>query len=154
MIDQALAAFLERGCAMVVGTVDDDGWPHAQRGWGCRVLGPSTVRILLDASDATLKAHVERRGRIAVTSADVRDLHSVQLKGTVTGVEPADADDLERCERHNDELFEDILQSDFYPRHLTERMVPPGYVAAVVEVEELFDQTPGPRAGSPVGPST
>jgi hypothetical protein len=154
VIDEALAAFLERGCAMVVGTVDDDGWPHAQRGWGCRVLGPSTVRILLDDTDRTLHEHIERGGPIAVTSADVRDLRSVQLKGTVTEVEPAGPDDLERCERHNDELFDDILQSDFYPRHLTERMVPPGYVAAVIEIHELFDQTPGPRAGTPVGPAT
>ena len=151
MIDEALTAFLERGCAMVVGTVDDDGWPHAQRGWGCRVLGPSTVRILLDDTDATLRDHVERGGPIAVTSADVRDLRSVQLKGSVIGVEPAEPDDLERCDRHNDELFEDILQTDFFPRHLTERMVPPGYVVVVVEVEELFDQTPGPGAGAAVG---
>ena len=151
MIDEALAAFLERGCAMVVGTVDPDGWPHAQRGWGCRVLDPRTVRILLDDSDATLRAHVDDGGRIAVTSADVRDLRSVQLKGSVTSVEAAGPDDLERCERHNDELFEDIWQTDFFPRELTERMVPPGYVVAVVEIDEVFDQTPGPGAGARVG---
>jgi hypothetical protein len=29
-------------------------------------------------------------------------------------------------------------------------MVPPAYLAAVIEVDELYDQTPGPSAGSPV----
>ena len=151
MIDRALRAFLERGGAMVVGTVSADGEPHAQRAWGCSVTGPTTVRLLLDSSDAELVEHVSTGGRIAVTSADVRDLRSVQLKGRVTGVEPPTEADLGRCEEHNEELFTDIFETDFYPRRLTERMVPPGYLAAIVEVEELFDQTPGPGAGARVG---
>lgn len=151
MIDEALRAFLERGCAMVVGTVSPDGAPHAQRAWGCQVVGPDTVRLLLDASDPVLRQHLDAGRRIAVTSADVRDLRSVQLKGRVTAVEDeADADDLARCDRHNDELFADIEAADFYPRALTERMVPPGYLVAVVAVEELYDQTPGPGAGAQV----
>ena len=151
VIDQGLAAFLERGGAMVIGTVSADGSPHAQRGWGCSVVGPDRVRVLLDASDDDLRDHVADHGPIAITSADVRTLRSVQLKGRVLAVEPAGPDDLQRCEAHNDELFTDIQETDFYPRELTERMVPPGYVVAVVEVEEVFDQTPGPGAGARVG---
>jgi hypothetical protein len=150
VIDPALTAFLERGCAMVVGTVSADGEPHAQRGWGCSVLGPTTVRLLLDSSDPVLLEHISTGSRIAVTSADVRNLRSVQLKGRVTAVEPAAEADLARCDRHNEELFTDIFETDFFPRRLTERMVPPGYLVAVVEVEELFDQTPGPGAGARV----
>ena len=150
MIDPALTAFLERGCAMVVGTVSADGEPHAQRGWGCSVVGPTTVRLLLDSSDPVLVEHISAGGRIAVTSADVRNLRSVQLKGRVARVEPPAEDDLARCEQHNEELFTDIFETDFFPRRLSERMVPPGYVVAVVEVEELFDQTPGPGAGARV----
>ncbi|MCO8126214.1 pyridoxamine 5'-phosphate oxidase family protein [Acidimicrobiia bacterium EGI L10123] len=151
MIDEALRAFLERGCATIVGTASADGVPHAQRGWGCSVVGPTTVRLLLDASDAELRTHLDAGGPIAVTSADVRTLRSVQLKGRVTEVEnvPGPAD-LERCHVHNEELFRDIEETDFFPRLLTERMVPPGYLVAVVEVEELYDQTPGPGAGAQV----
>jgi len=151
VIDEALRAFLERGCAMVVGTASADGAPHAQRAWGCSVVGPGTVRVLLDRSDPVLREHIDAGGRIAVTSADVRDLRSVQLKGRVVAVEEEPRpDDLDRCHRHNDELFADIESADFFPRALTERMVPPGYLVAVVEVEELFDQTPGPGAGAQV----
>lgn len=150
MIDEALRAFLERGCAMIVGTVAADGAPHAQRAWGCSVVGSSTVRVLLDATDEVLRSHLTGGGRIAITSADVRTLESVQLKGRVERVEATTDEDLERCERHNAELFEDIFVTDHYPREYTERMEPPRYVVAVIAVDEVYDQTPGPGAGAPV----
>ncbi len=152
MIDEALRAFLERGCALIVGTASPDGAPHAQRAWGCSVVGPDRVRLLLDSSDDVLREQLAGGGRIAVTSADVRDLRSVQLKGTVTTLEdePTPAD-LDRCAIHNEELFDDIEVSDHYPRVLVERMIPRGYMVAVVVVEELYDQTPGPSAGTRVG---
>ena len=61
-----------------------------------------------------------------------------------------EANDLARCAQHNEELFDDILATDFYPREFTERMVPPGWIVAVVAVEQVYDQTPGPGAGAPV----
>jgi hypothetical protein len=151
VIDEGLRAFLERGCAMIVGTAAPDRMPHAQRAWGCSVLGPTTVRLLLDGSDPVLREHLGADGRIAVTSADVRNLRSVQLKGRVVALddEPT-ADDLARCEAHNQELFTDIEVTDHFPRALAERMVPPSYLVAVVEVEEAYDQTPGPSAGARV----
>lgn len=152
MIDEALQAFLERGGAIIVGSVSPDGVPHAQRGWGCSVTGPTTVRLLLDRSDPVLGEHlaVAARARLAVTSADVRTLRSVQLKGRVTTVEEPGDEDLRRCDAHNEELFSDIEQTDYFPRALTARMVPPGYLVATIEVEELYDQTPGPGAGAQV----
>lgn len=151
MIDEALRAFLERGCAMVVGTVSPDGTPHAQRGWGCSVVDDRTIRVLLDSSDPVLREQVEGCGRIAITSANVRTLRSVQVKGRVLDLEDAPTeDDRRRCDAHNAELFADIEETDFFPRQLTERMVPPGYLVAVIEVDELYDQTPGPSAGTEV----
>ena len=114
------------------------------------MTGPTTVRLLLDGSDPVLGEHLDARGRLAVTSADVRTLRSVQLKGRVTAVEEPGVEDLRRCDAHNEELFSDIEQTDHFPRVLTARMVPPGYVVATIEVEELYDQTPGPGAGAQV----
>ena len=151
MIDETLRAFLERGCAMIVGTVGADGTPHAQRAWGCTVVDEATVRLLVDGADPTLREHLDG-GRIAVTAADVRTLRSVQLKGRVAALEEEPtAEDLRRCGIHNDEVFTDIEETDHFPRELVERMVPLSYLVAVVSVTELFDQTPGPSAGAPVG---
>ena len=151
MIDEALQGFLERGCAIVVGTASPDGVPHAQRGWGCSVTGPTTVRLLLDSSDPVLRQHLTAGARLAFTSADVRTLRSVQMKGRVTAVEEEPGEeDLRRCDAHNEELFSDIEETDHFPRALTARMVPPGYLVTIVEIEELYDQTPGPGAGAQV----
>jgi hypothetical protein len=151
VIDEALRTFLERGCATVVGTAASDGTPHAQRAWGCSVVDPTTIRVLLDGADEVLREHIRSTGRIAITSADVRDLRSVQAKGRVVRLddEPTAAD-LARCEAHNEELFRDIEQTDHFAYELTSRMVPVRYVVAVVAVEELYDQTPGPSAGAKV----
>ncbi len=115
------------------------------------MVDPVTVRLLLDDTDPVLASHLAAGGWIALTAADVRDLRSVQLKGRIVGTEPPQPEDLERAQQHNDELLDDIEKTDFYPRALSGRMVPSSYVVAVVGVEEVYDQTPGPRAGSRVG---
>ncbi|MCB1016579.1 MAG: pyridoxamine 5'-phosphate oxidase family protein [Acidimicrobiales bacterium] len=150
-IDRALA---ERGCALVVGTVGRDGSPHAGRGWGLTLspASPSPVRLLLDAGDEVTLANLRhaRGGRIAVTGADVETLRSFQLKGRVVAIEDATDDDLEKLGRYCDDFFTDIEVTDGTPRHLTERLRPATCVACTIEVDEAFDQTPGPGAGSRV----
>lgn len=152
-IDRTLA---ERGCALTVGTVGPDGAPHASRAWGLTLTATSTspVRLLLAADDATTLANLGRDGdhggRVAITGADVRTLRSFQLKGRVTALEPATEEDHEKADRYCDDFFTDIEVTDGTPRVLTERLRPANYVACTVEVEEAFDQTPGPQAGSPV----
>ena len=152
-IDRTLA---ERGCALTVGTVGPDGAPHASRGWGLTLTATATspVRLLLDADDDATLANLERTdrhgGRIAITGADVRTLRSFQLKGRVVAIEAVTEADHEKADRYCDDFFTDILVTDGTPRALTERLRPARFVACTVEVEEAFDQTPGPQAGSPV----
>ena len=71
-----------------------DGEPFADAGAGasmCSTARPARVRLLVGAGDL---ARLGRRlgttwpaRAIAVTGADVRTLRSVQVKGTVDGVE-------------------------------------------------------------------
>ena len=137
-------------------TVGPDGAPRAGRGWGLTLTATSTspVRILIDADDAETLANLGRDGdhggRIAITGADVRTLRSFQLKGRVTALEPGGEEDHDKADRYCDDFFTDIEVTDGTPRVLTERLRPARYVACTVDVEEAFDQTPGPQAGSPV----
>ena len=85
-----------------------------------------------------------------MTGADVRTLHSRQLKGEVTAVEPARGEDRARSGRYQDAFFTDIEETDGQPRVLLEQIVPAAYLVATIEVEAVFDQTPGPRAGAVV----
>lgn len=150
-IDRELA---ERGCALVVGTVGPDGSPYASRGWGLTLTPATTspVRLLLDAGDAVTLANLRRDGdgRVAITGADVVTLRSFQLKGRVVAIEDADDEDRAKVDRYCDDFFTDIEATDGTPRVLTERLRPAAYVACTVEIEEAFDQTPGPGAGSRV----
>jgi hypothetical protein len=149
-VDEPTRAFLEAGSALIIGTVDAGGQPHAGRGWGLDVVAGMQMRLLLDASDAGTLAHAAAGGAIAVTAADVRTLRSVQLKGHAVGVEDATDEDRARSERYCEAFFTDILETDGTPRALTARMVPPDVVACTIEVDELYDQTPGPGAGAPL----
>jgi hypothetical protein len=149
VFDEERTAFLESGCALILGTVLPDGEPHAGRGWGLTVLPEDGhVRLLLDAEDLALVDQAARRGAIAITGASVRTLLAVQLKGRALSVEAASGDDTARAERYCDAFFGDIVDTDGLDRSVVERMTPLDYVACTVAVERLFDQTPGPGAGA------
>jgi hypothetical protein len=152
VFDLETLAFLQSGYALIVGTVSEEGEPRAARAWGLTVLQepPARVRLLLDARDRPTLARLP--GPIAVTGADVRTLYSVQLKGRVVEVAPATDDDRARAVRFYDDFFDAIVESDGTPRWKPERLIPPDYVVALVDVDEVYDQTPGPSAGTALTP--
>ena len=154
MFDEETRAFLESGCALIVGTVDPDGAPHAGRGWGLSVLDvgpPARLRLLLDADDERSVAHAAARGAISVTATSVMTLRSMQLKGRSTGTEIATVDDEARAARFIEHFFADVHETDRVEWEVFDRMTPAGYVAVVFEAHEAYDQTPGPQAGAQVG---
>lgn len=154
MFDDAMTAFLEGGCALLVGTVDPDGAPHASRAWGLRVVaGGPRVRLLVAAEDHATRANLDDGGRVAITATDVPTLYSVQLKGRALGVEPTTEEDEAQAERFRELFYADIVETDGTPRQLLERLTPVGHLTCIVEVEEVFDQTPGPRAGTAISSS-
>jgi hypothetical protein len=152
VLDHGLSTFLQGGCALIVGTVNDAREPHATRGWGLEVVGGvgRVIRLLLDASDVRCIDDLSSVGLVAVTGADVRTLRSVQVKGRALGIEPSSADDRRRARRFCVAFFLDIVETDGTPIELLERLVPAEYVVCAVEVDELYDQTPGPGAGAPI----
>jgi hypothetical protein len=155
VFDAETTAFLGTGCALIVATVGPDDEPHASRGWAVELLGgePPKVRVLLDADDRRTMEDARAGGRIAVTAADVRTLRSVQLKGRSVDLAAAAADDAERIDRYCQQFFADIIDTDGVSRpEILQRIVPARFAACTIAVEELYDQTPGPAAGSPLGP--
>jgi hypothetical protein len=145
-------AFLHSGCALIIGATTPDGSPVAMRGWGLRVVtndetGRLTVRLVVDAIDVA-EGHLRDGGAVAVTTADVRTLHSMQLKGHIRTLEPSTDADGDTVDAFIDDFTEAIEETDGMPRTLTRRMRPAGFAAAVLDITELYDQTPGPSAGT------
>ena len=145
-----LARRVESGMTLVLGTVCPDGRPFASRGWGIRVIDPDRglLRVLLRADDVTTQANLADDGRLALTSADVRTFFTVQMKGRGVAIEPPTDDDLDAADRWVDAFLSQVARGDGYPREQLERWRPTTVVAVVAEMSELFDQTPGPKAGT------
>jgi hypothetical protein len=150
--DPETVALLESGCSMSVATVGPDGAPHASRGFGLTVLPDGIhARLLLDAADRTNLTNLAGGGPVAVTGVSVRTLRAVQLKGTAD--EPiltSDAGDLARAARHLDCFFTAASSVEGTPVALLERLRPTAFAVCTIKVAEVFDQTPGPGAGSRV----
>lgn len=133
----------------MVATVGHGGRPHASRGWGVTVLDGdgARIRLLLDADDAALEANLRGGSRLAVNGTDVRTLDSVQTKGRVVSLEEADAVDRRRMRRHCDLFWGAVEEVDGFPREMTAHLIPRRLLACVAELDEWYDQTPGPNAG-------
>jgi len=150
LLSPEIVTFLEGGCALIVGAVAPDGEPHASRGWGLTVLpgDGARLRLLLPVDDDTAIELLAPGGQIAITGADVPTLRSLQLKGRSLGIEPATETDQARAREYTEAFFADIASADRYDRSTLDRFEPSGYIACLVVVDELYDQTPGPEAGA------
>jgi hypothetical protein len=153
VVGSQTTAFLTDRAALIVGVVGATGRPLATRGWGLRAEGDDgdRFRLMVDAAEADELAHLAGGGAIAVTASDVPTLRSIQVKGQVVGIEPANRTDQVASERYCAGFFSDVESSDHVPRHLLERLRPEDLVALRLTVTEVFDQTPGPGAGSRLG---
>lgn len=157
MFDDATAAFLDSGCALIIGTVGVDGQPHAGRGWGLDLVpdgdgsqgGDVAGRLVVDAGDAVTVENLAAGSKVAITATSVRTLHSLQMKGRALGIEAADGADHARAGRYCDAFFTDILETDLTDPLVIRRMTPTAYAVCTFSIDEVFDQTPGPHAGAP-----
>jgi hypothetical protein len=152
VLDSETVALLESGCSLSVATVAGDGAPHASRGWGLTVLPhDSRVRLLLDADDRTLRANLDGGGTIAVTGVDVRTLRAAQVKGRASEpVEVSEDADLARAARYCESFFAVVCTLEGVPLGLVGRLRPTSFVVCTLTITEVYDQTPGPAAGSPL----
>ena len=152
MLAPDTTTFLEGGCSLIVGTVGADGEPTAARGWGLTVLDRDGVdcRLLLDATALRTQADLRATGVIAVTAADVPTLHSIQLKGFLLEIEPATDADRERAADFAAAFFGDVHATDGTDLAVLRQLYPESFVATVVRFGEIYDQTPGPIAGTAI----
>lgn len=148
-LDAEHVAFAADGRGLIVGVVDDDGRPHATRGWGLHMAEGHAV-VVLDADETYALACLAPGRRIAVSAADVASFRSIQLKGVVDRVGPASDEDLAAADHYRQLFYNAIVEVDGVPLALVERVTPSRYAACHFEIHEIFDQTPGPGAGEPV----
>ena len=140
---------LEPGLSILVGTVDPQCVPAC-----CRAIAIAsdddlqtlTVYVPVATSQDTIR-NIALTGRIAVAASNPVDNCSTQVKGTTTEARLAREDEKDRVRGGLDALA-DVLDRIGVPRRRTSGISHWPAFAITMRVEQIFDQTPGPQAGS------
>jgi len=151
MIDQQLAAFLQEGVGIHVGTRTAALQPNGTRALAVTVDGDGLHVVVYVAAVAAARIlpDLEGNGQIAVGFGRPIDDRACQVKGVFLDARPAaDAERPAVCAQWDGFLAS--LEKIGIPRAATRAWVTWPAVAIRFRVNALFDQTPGPGAGAPI----
>ncbi len=140
---------LEPGLSILVGTVDVHGTPACCRAIAIRSdddLQTLTVYLPVATSHDIIQ-NLATTKRMAVAANHPVDNCATQLKGTTTEARLAREDEAVFVRRRLD-AFADVLDAAGVPRRLTRSVAHWPAFAVSMRVEQVFEQTPGPKAGT------
>lgn len=150
MIDERiLSVATDGGTSVLVGSSDANAVPACCRGIAVSTDG-SVARATVYVPVATSRdviANAATTKRLAVMITRVVEHVGVQLKGTVEAIRMAADDEAPFVRRRLNE-FADVLDDIGLPRRVFRSVSHWPAFAIELNVEEVYDQTPGPRAGA------
>jgi hypothetical protein len=143
-----LAAFLDSGVSMVGASATDELEPEAFRMWGASLSDAGLLRALVSSDAGKTFEHVREGTVLCMTFADPLTLRSVQLKGRAIGAAEAPGPaDLASMEGYED-LLRPKSRLNGTPPALLDAIRPRSVFVISIVVEEAYNQTPGPSAGT------
>ena len=155
LLPDDLVHMADTGVIVIIGTRDADGVPEVSRGWGVRVLpdsGALEICVSSRVCGRTLDNLADNQ-QIAVTITSPSTYRSFQVKGRAIATRSITPADLERIARHQ-RAFTDEVVAVGMPEPSAVRLSSiemedaPEITNIRVLVEAVFNQTPGPGAGS------
>lgn len=151
MPQEILRNYANGGVSVIVATVDADGFPTCCRGIAIATKDDfDTVTIYVPAATAQeTVANVATTRRVAVACSHPLSHESIQIKGLTRGVRLAPPEDEAFVRQRLDE-FAAVLDEIGLPRRVTRSVAHWPAFAIDISVEQVFDQTPGPKAGAAV----
>jgi hypothetical protein len=151
MIDDALAAFLQQGIAINIGTRNDRLEPNAAFVPAAVVEpgGTHLVAYVPRVAAAPVLADLEANGQAALVFARPQDDRACQVKGTFVSARDA-TDDEHAVVAAQFQGFMHQLEIIGMPGESTRPWIVWPCVAVRLKVTALFTQTPGPDAGAPL----
>ena len=158
LLDEDNAAFIQTGISIVAASRDDALVPSIARVSGCRVSEDRrAVSVFLPQSQAAeLVADVRRCACIAVVFSRPSTHRTLQLKAVDARVRTTTSDDAAIVARYVDAFAREIAllgHSDEQARVMLE-VGADDLVAIDFTPNAAFEQTPGPKAGSPLKAAT
>jgi len=148
-MNERLLKGLEPGVSTIVGSVDCDGNPSCCRAVGLKSendLATVTVFVPMATSQETI-ANVAATRRLAIVTTHPISHCATQLKGIVERTRPAREDEQPFIEAFLGG-FGGVLNTIGYPLRVTRSVVHWPAYALEMRVEEIYEQSPGPRAGT------
>jgi len=154
-IDAELARLISGGISISLASCGPAGVPNMARGTGCRVGSDGrALTVLLAATPAAaLLDDVRRSGRVAVVFSQPSTHFTVQFKGSDARIVPLEADDPARAAEYVDRFVAELAALG-YPGEVVRTMLqacPDDIVAIRFTLAAGYSQTPGPKAGEPLG---
>lgn len=149
-----VVALLQRGCGVSIGSRDANLVPDLVRGVGQRVEPDGEITVFLSRIDgARVLANLRDNGAIAVVFSQPSTHFTLQVKArrvAIGEVTPVDIETVERCRA----AMSAELAAIGYAPGMAQRLLacePGDLVGLRFRPESAFDQTPGPKAGMPLG---
>jgi hypothetical protein len=151
MIDQELAAFLQEGIAIQLGTRNDRLEPNGVRVVAVAVEGDGAhiVAYLPEASGSQVLPDLQGNGQAALVFARPPDERACQVKGMFVDARAARADEQTMVQAQWDRWL-DRLTTIGIARPTFAHWTTWPCIAIRVRVNAIFNQTPGPGAGAPL----
>ncbi|PKO36369.1 MAG: hypothetical protein CVU33_18790 [Betaproteobacteria bacterium HGW-Betaproteobacteria-6] len=155
MLDSDNAAFIQTGVSISLAACSGDRMPSMSRGLGCKLIdGGRQIAIFVKRSQsAELLENIRNSGRVANVFNLPSSNRTLQLKGDDAQIRPFDPADLPVIESHLPQFLEEVI-----PFGMPENMVRAllaytvdDLVTVVYSPNAAFTQTPGPKAGDPLG---
>lgn len=148
-MDARLLKSVEPGVSVIVGSVDTEGNPSCCRAVGLRSdddLATVTVFVPMATSKDTI-ANVAATRRVAVVTTHPISHCATQLKGIVEHTRLARDEEQSFVVEHFGG-FGGVLNAIGYPLRVTRSVVHWPALALEMRVEEIYEQSPGPKAGT------
>ena len=148
MIDQQLAAFLEGGVGIHLGTRNARLEPNGARAISVRIDGDRRHLLVYISGVAAERVlpDLEANGQAALTVARPTDERACQVKGVFVDVRAVQDDERVHA-RQQWSAFLDNLEYIGIPRVASQTWVDVPDSAIRLKVTAVFEQTPGPEAG-------
>ena len=151
MIDPQLASFLQEGIAVHVGTRNERLEPSGARATAVQVDATGTFLTVFvpEIAGRHVLPDLESNGQAAVVFARPTDDRACQVKGELVEIRPA-APDERALIATQWEGFMVSLERIGIPRAVHALWPTWPSVAIRLRATALFEQTPGPKAGTPL----
>lgn len=145
-------AMIDKGVSVIAGSRDRSNRPSLMRACGSQLSADaSSVTIFVARSQsAQLLADVAATGRIAVVFSQPHTHRTLQIKSSRVRFRDCTPQDQPTLERYLLSM-EDELGRIGYPRAFVHALLfhpLEDLLAITLDIEQAFDQTPGPRAGA------